>query len=81
MATSKVSPKYQIVIPKGIREKLGIQAGMEVTIEVLDNHHAVIRSGNVSYAKKLRGLGKEVWQSLGGTEAYIKRERSSWGER
>ncbi len=28
----KVSPKFQVVIPKEIRSALGIRAGMEVTV-------------------------------------------------
>jgi hypothetical protein len=28
----------------------------------------------------LRGIGKEVFRSLGGGEAFIRRERKAWGE-
>lgn len=33
---------------------------------------------NKSYVEMLRGLGKEVWRSLGGADTYIKQERASW---
>ena len=31
-----------------------------------------------SFTQSLKGLGKEIWQTEGGTERYIKEERSSW---
>lgn len=33
-----------------------------------------------SYTQALEGLGAEVWRELGGTDAYIKGERASWGD-
>ena len=32
MATVKVSPKFQVVIPKEVRESLGIRAGQRVQV-------------------------------------------------
>lgn len=78
MALTKVSSKYQIVIPKSIRQKLTITPGMNIHIEVIDEKRAVIHSKNLSIVDALSGLGKEVWRSLGGADAYIKRERAAW---
>ena len=36
MATVKVSPKYQVVIPRDVRERLGIKAGEDVQIFLYD---------------------------------------------
>ena len=36
MSTVTVSPKYQIVIPKDIREKMGIEPGQKLSFTVLD---------------------------------------------
>ena len=78
MATTKVSSKYQIVIPKSIRRRLGISPGMDIHIEVVDGERAVLHSKNLDVVKALRGLGKKVWKNLGGTDAYLKRERATW---
>ena len=34
----------------------------------------------MSYVSALEGLGKEVWDELGGVEKYIQEERDSWDE-
>ncbi len=78
MAQAKLSKKYQIVIPKEVRKKMGLGAGAQVAIYPVDEHHAVIAKSPTSYADALQGLGKEVWQALGGAEKYIKEERTSW---
>ena len=32
MATTTISPKYQVVIPKNIREKLRLKSGQKMTV-------------------------------------------------
>ena len=73
-----VSTKYQIVIPKRIRQKLEIAPGMKLHIEVIDKESAVLHIKKIDVVKSLRGLGKEVWKSLGGADTYIKQERKAW---
>ena len=34
MATTKISPKYQVVIPKEVREKLHLKSGQKMTVVV-----------------------------------------------
>ncbi len=64
MDTVKVSPKYQVVIPKGIRKALGIRPGQEV---------AVLRYGGrvelipITPVKQMRGF-------LRGVDSTIERE-------
>lgn len=43
MITKKIGPKGQILIPSPIRETLGLQPGVEVTIEVRDNELVITR--------------------------------------
>ncbi|MDZ4221468.1 MAG: AbrB/MazE/SpoVT family DNA-binding domain-containing protein [Patescibacteria group bacterium] len=75
MANTILSSKHQIVIPKAIRERMKLKAGMGVTLYPLDDNRAVLVKQPKSYVEALSGLGKEVWESLGGTEKYIKEMR------
>ena len=43
MNTKKIGPKGQVLIPGKIREILGLQPGVEVTIEVRDNEVIISR--------------------------------------
>jgi AbrB family looped-hinge helix DNA binding protein len=78
MNTTKVSSKYQIVVPKNVRNIMKISPGITLRILPLDENKAVIIKNPKDYVKSLIGLGKEVWQKLGGGSKYIKSERYSW---
>jgi AbrB family looped-hinge helix DNA binding protein len=55
METVKVSPKFQVVIPKRVREELQLRPGQELQIYVLDGTIRLNRPGAI---KDLRGLAK-----------------------
>lgn len=38
MTTSLISPKFQVVIPKEIRQSLGLKPGQKVSITTKDGH-------------------------------------------
>jgi len=76
MQMAKVSSKYQIVIPKNVREELGLRPGDQLLI-VADGNKAVMRLRPRSYAEYMRGLHKEIWQGIDATE-YVREERQSW---
>lgn len=60
MQTVKVSPKFQIVIPKALRERLRLRAGQELAIYELEGQ---IRLEVPRKAKDLRGLARGArWQ-------------------
>ena len=79
MPLTKVSHKFQVVIPKEVRESLGISRGDK--LEVCGKNHEIIMKK--SKAKKplslkdLKGLGKEIWKGVD-IEDYINKERESW---
>lgn len=75
----KVSHKFQVVIPKDIRELLGISKGD--TLQVYKKNHEIvmkkIEAQKPLSLKNLKGLGKEIWKDID-VDEYIKKERESW---
>jgi AbrB family looped-hinge helix DNA binding protein len=55
MATVTVSPKFQVVIPRDVREELGIEVGQKIQVIALDNRLEMIP---VRTAKSMRGFLK-----------------------
>ena len=55
METVKVSPKFQIVIPKRLREELKLCPGEELQIYLLDGTVRLHRPRSI---KELRGIAK-----------------------
>ena len=72
----KVSSKYQIVIPREVREKLNLKTGDKLIIKA-NNEKIIIYPQPKSYAKYSLGLGKEIWQGVDAIE-YVKKERQTW---
>jgi AbrB family looped-hinge helix DNA binding protein len=75
--SAKLSSRYQMVLPKEARHALGLQAG-DVVLVIIEGDSVRLVPRPASYAKYTRGLGKEVWASLGGAEAFLAEERASW---
>lgn len=65
MNTVKVSPKYQVVIPKEVRESMDIKPGQEVAVL---RYRGRIELIPVSPVREMRGF-------LRGTEASVERAR------
>ena len=55
METVKVSPKFQVVILKRVREVLGLKPGEELQIYILDKSIRLHRPCSI---KELRGIAK-----------------------
>ena len=64
METVTISPKYQVVIPKHIRRKLGLCPGQKVQAVVYGNRIELVP---VQPARKLRGF-------LKGLDTRVERE-------
>lgn len=57
MATVRVSPKFQVVIPRDIREPLGLKAGQRMHVLRYENRIELIP---VQSVKSLRGFAKGI---------------------
>lgn len=72
----KVGPKYQVVIPRSIREKVNIEPKREVLVEEV-NGVIIIFPKPTSYTELMFGLGKDLWKGID-PKRYIKQERRNW---
>ena len=61
MTTVTVSPKYQVVIPKEIRQKLKLKPGQKLQIIQLDDRIEFILMKNIKEARGfLKGINTEI---------------------
>lgn len=75
----RVSGKYQVVIPKSIREEIGLEKGDELIVS-LQEKAIIMRVKPKSYSDYTLGLHKEIWKETEATE-YVEKGRSSWKTR
>ena len=57
METVSISPKFQVVIPKSVRQTLGLKAGTKVQVFVYGDRIELIP---VRHARELRGFLKGI---------------------
>jgi len=77
MATSvRIGKRYAVVLPKKVRERLGLHEGDELLIEVSRRGILLIPRPK-SYTAHLAGLHREVWKDLD-VDDYLAEERKSW---
>ena len=74
----KLSSKYQVVIPKEARKKLGLRAGDQLAVEV-EGEKIILRPRPKNYTDYMLGLGKEIWEGIDASE-YVRKERELWKE-
>lgn len=72
MAEATVSSKNQIVIPKEVREALGIKTGDKVLINT-HNGLVTLMKRPAKYHLAIQGLARGIY----GPD-YLKKERASW---
>jgi AbrB family looped-hinge helix DNA binding protein len=74
----RVSTKGQVVIPLGVRRKLGIKPGDQLVIVSGDSEAIIMKAKR--YAESLRGMGKGLYgKTREEIDAYVRGEREAWG--
>jgi len=76
MITVKVSKRNQIAVPAVAREKLNIQSGDRLIVDVQDGMLILLPKPN-NFTDALAGLHKEIWEGID-TDQYIEDERAAW---
>ena len=77
---ARLSSKYQITLPRKVRQALGLQPGDTVVL-VVSEDTVRLRRAPETLTEYMEGLGKEVWASLGGADGYLDEERERWDSR
>ncbi|MGB9723968.1 MAG: AbrB/MazE/SpoVT family DNA-binding domain-containing protein [Chloroflexia bacterium] len=74
----KISSKYQVVLPKSVREALALRVGDEV-IFIVDGNKVLLRPRPASFTEAMRGLHREVWAGQD-VDEWLEEERTTWAE-
>jgi AbrB family looped-hinge helix DNA binding protein len=74
--TAKISSKHQIVLPKEVRERLGVKAGDDL-IFIIREGEIIVRPRPRSFTKAIRGLHRKVWDQMD-VERWLAEERAVW---
>ena len=72
--TARISAKYQVVIPKAVREALRIRP-QDNLIFLVDGDSVIIRPQPTSFTDMLEGLHSHLWAD---PETWLEKERASW---
>jgi AbrB family looped-hinge helix DNA binding protein len=75
--TSVLSSKRQLTLPAQMARELGLVAGSRVILRLEDDHIVLIPLGP---GRLTQALGGSLRGAYGDAEAYIREERTSWGD-
>ncbi|MCG0278597.1 MAG: AbrB/MazE/SpoVT family DNA-binding domain-containing protein [Thermanaeromonas sp.] len=75
--TLKLGARCQMVLPYKIRKSLGLSEGDEILVQKTGNTIVIIPKPK-SYAERLLGLHREIWNGVD-PDSYVNKERDSWG--
>jgi AbrB family looped-hinge helix DNA binding protein len=73
--SARLSTKYQLVLPKEVREALNLQPNDSVIFLIVGDS-VYMRPRPKSFTSTLLGLHRDVWS--GNTDEWLERERASW---
>lgn len=75
----KLSERNQMVLPKAAREALGVEPGGRVMV-IVEGQDVRLLPEPESWSDYIYGLGKSMWEDLGGGENFLREERAAWQE-
>lgn len=73
-ATATVSSRFQVVIPREVREVLELRPN-DTLLFLIDGNNVYIRPRPQNFTRTLRGLHREVWDD---PDQWLERERATW---
>ena len=74
--SAQVSDKYQVVIPREVRQKLNLQP-RDTLLFLIDGDTVIIRLRPNRFTVTLRGLHQQVWADVD-VDEWLNQERSAW---
>ena len=69
---ARISSKYQVVIPKAVREALKLRP-QDKLIFLIDGDTVILRPQPESFTETMRGLHREIWPD---PDPWLEEERS-----
>ena len=75
-ASARLSTKYQLVVPREVREALDLQPNDSVLF-LIEGDSVYMRSRPKSFTDMLDGLHSHVWNN---TDEWLQKERSTWND-
>ncbi len=73
----KLSERNQTVLPKIAREALGVEPGGHILV-IVDGQDVRLLPEPENWSDYIYGLGKAMWEKLGGGENFLREERAAW---
>lgn len=78
--TSRVTSKYQTVIPARIRAATNLRMNEQLTWQVIEQSGGpvmIVSAQPKNWAQHLSGLGKRIWRGVD-ADAYLKQMKEEW---
>lgn len=74
VASARTNARYQVVLPKPVRDALDVQPGDELLF-LVDGDTVTLRPKPDSFTDMLHGLHREIWPD---PDVWLQKEQSTW---
>lgn len=78
MDRTKVSDKYQVVIPKAVRRSINLKRGQ--VLQVLEADGGILLRPEKKWPDDYIGMDKDIWSKVNVID-YLRTERDSWDQK